>query len=78
MNCVQEIDARSEEYRVYDYGAGLTYRIDNPVTVHILKNEATGTFSQRVTDAAGVTHRPSTSYVAINWKPREGQPAFVA
>lgn len=50
------IDISSEEYRVYTYANGDTYRIDVPTELHVLSDDK-GT-SHRVIDAAGVTHRP--------------------
>jgi hypothetical protein len=70
------IDITSEEYRIYTYGTGQTFRIDEPAEIHILADE--NGVSHRVIDKSGVTHRPERGWIGISWCPREGQPAFVA
>jgi hypothetical protein len=67
------IDLTSERYRNYTYPDGVTFRITAPVALYI-----TADGSHRVVDAAGVTHRPTRGFVGISWKPKDGQPAFVA
>ena len=67
------IDISSEEYRTYSYANGGEYKITAPCELHIMPNG-----SHRVIDQAGITHRPSPDYVGLSWKPRDGQPAFVA
>lgn len=67
------IDVTSEAFRVYVYGDGKRYRIDNPKTVYILRDG-----SHRVVDEDGMTHRPTRDWVGLTWKPKAGQPAFVA
>lgn len=69
----KEIDITSEEYRIYTFADGKTFRIDSPAKLFVVDGN-----SHRVVDTDGVTHRPSHGYVGISWKPREGQPAFVA
>lgn len=69
---MKTIDIKSEEYREYVYADG-TYRIESPVEVHV-----TDTGSHRVIDKSGVTHRPADKWLAVRWKPMDGQPAFVA
>lgn len=66
------IDISSEEYRVYTYADGATYRIEAPVSLYVIGD------SHRVVDANGVTHRPTKGWVGLSWKPKEGAPAFVA
>jgi hypothetical protein len=73
----KEIDITSEEFRVYTYGDGSTFRIDNPVTVHVLIDDKGGV-SHRVVDTDGVTHRPERGWVGISWAAKEGAPKFVA
>lgn len=63
----------SEEYRVYAYAGGATFTIVAPVTLHVLPSG-----SHRVIDAAGVTHRPERGWLGISWKPKPGEPAFIA
>lgn len=70
------IDISSEAHRVYAYGNGATFRIDEPAELHILADE-NGT-THRVIDKAGVTHRPERGWVGISWRPLDGAPAFVA
>lgn len=70
------VDITSEEYRIFTYPDGSTFRVDNPVSFTLIENEHG--FTMRVIDAQGLTHRPSKGWNAISWKPKEGQPAFVA
>lgn len=70
------IDISSEEYRVYTYASGVTFRIDDPAELHVIEDDK-GT-THRVVDKAGMTHRPERGWIGISWKPRDGQPAFVA
>jgi len=70
------IDISSEEYRIYTYEGGRTFRIDDPAELQVLTDERGAT--HRVIDKGGMTHRPERGWVGISWKPREGQPAFVA
>lgn len=72
----KQVDITSEEFRVYTYADGSTFRIEQPATLHIIEDER-GT-THRVVDKAGVTHRPERGFVGISWKPAEGQPSFVA
>lgn len=67
------IDISSEEYRTYTYASGARFTIVTPYKLHVMENG-----SHRVIDQAGVTHRPSPDYVGISWKPRAGEPPFVA
>lgn len=71
----KELDISSEEYRVYTYAGGETYRIDYPVALFVL--DETGT-THRIVDKDGVTHRPERGWVGISWKPKDGEPAFIA
>lgn len=73
----KEIDISSEEFRVYTYPNGDTFRIDNPATLYVLIDEKGGV-THRVVDTEGVTHRPERGYVGISWTAKEGQPAYVA
>lgn len=73
----KQIDITSEEFRVYTYPDGSTFRIDNPATLYLLFDDKGGV-SHRVVDADGVTHRPERGYVGISWAAKEGQPAYVA
>lgn len=73
----KEIDITSEEFRVYTYADGSTFRIDNPATLYVLIDEKGGT-THRVVDVEGVTHRPERGYVGISWAAKEGAPKFVA
>lgn len=70
------VDIRSEEYRIYTYRDGSTFRVDAPAELHVLVDERGS--SHRVIDLEGVTHRPERDWIAISWKPLEGAPAFVA
>lgn len=71
----KEIDISSEQYRVYNYANGQTFRIDDPVRLYVLDDNGT---SHRVVDAIGMTHRPERGWVGISWMPKAGEPAFVA
>lgn len=71
----KRIDISSEQFRIYTYGDGSTFRIDNPKMLFV---EGGSFSSHRVIDADGVTHRPERGFVGISWKPRDGEPAFVA
>ncbi len=70
---MKELDISSEEFRIYTYADGSTYRIDRPVTLFVIPSEKAD--SHRVIDEAGVTHRPTLGYLGISWKPRDGEPA---
>lgn len=72
----KEVDISSEEFRVYTYADGSTFRIEQPATLHVIEDDKGVT--HRVVDKAGVTHRPERNFIGISWKPAEGQPAFVA
>lgn len=72
----KEIDISSEEYRTYTYPSGATFSIEQPATLHIITDDKGDT--HRVIDKDGVTHRPERGWVGISWKPRDGQPSFVA
>jgi hypothetical protein len=69
----KSIDVSSELYRTYTYGTGKSYTIHAPKLVYIMRDG-----SHRVVDEDGVTHRPSREWVGLSWKPKPGQPAFVA
>lgn len=66
------LDINSEEYREYVFSDSI-YRIDNPVSVDV-----TDSGSHRVVDSDGVTHRPATNWIALRWKPKSGEPSYVA
>lgn len=70
------VDISSEEFRIYTYADGSTFRIEQPATLYVIEDEKGDT--HRVVDKSGVTHRPERNFVGISWKPAEGQPAFVA
>lgn len=70
------IDISSEEYRVYTYKDGSTFRIEAPSVLHVLNDDRGET--HRVVDESGLTHRPARNWIAISWKPRRNAPAFVA
>lgn len=72
----QPIDISSEEFRIYTYAGGETFRIDEPAELHVITDERG--ITHRVVDKGGMTHRPERGWVGISWKPREGAPAFVA
>lgn len=72
----KEIDISCEAYRVYTYSEGRTFRIDAPVTLHVITDERGDT--HRVIDASGQTHRPERDWIGITWLPRHGAAAFVA
>lgn len=71
---MSEHDLQTEEYREYVYADGTIYRIDAPVTLHIIQGMSG--WSQRVIDANGVTHRPTPGWLGIRWKPKADAPAF--
>lgn len=66
------IDISSEIFREYQYDRGV-YKIDDPVELHVTESG-----SHRVIDRNGTTHRPATDWLAVRWKPKDGEPAFVA
>jgi hypothetical protein len=70
------IDISSEQYRIYTYPNGDTFRIEEPAELHVLTDDKG--VSHRVIDKAGVTHRPERGWLGISWQPRPGEPAFVA
>lgn len=72
----KELDITSEEFRIYTYADGSTFRIADPATLHIIEDEKGVT--HRVVDKSGVTHRPERNFVGISWKPSDGKPAFIA
>jgi hypothetical protein len=69
-------DCSSEEWVEYHYEGDKKHRIVNPVERHIFMGKSGWT--QRVIDGAGVTHRPTPGWLAMSWKPKPGQPAYVA
>lgn len=73
---IKPIDVSSEEYREYTYANGATVRIDQPAELYVITDERGVT--HRVVDKSGVTHRPERGWLKISWRPRDGQPAFVA
>lgn len=73
---MKEIDISSEEVRFYTYADFSTFRIGEPDKLFVIEDEHGVT--HRVIDKEGVTHRPERGWVGISWKPRDGQPAFVA
>lgn len=70
------IDITSEQYRVYTYPDGSTFRIDSPAELHVITDEK-GT-THRVVDTRGTTHRPERGWTGISWTAKEGAPRFVA
>lgn len=72
----KELDITSEEFRVYTYADGSTFRVENPATLFVIDDER-GT-THRVVDTDGVTHRPERGFVGISWAAKAGQPKFVA
>lgn len=70
------IDISSEASRTYTFANGDTFTIAEPAELHVITDDR-GT-THRVIDKAGVTHRPERGWVGISWKPRDGQPAFIA
>lgn len=69
----KEVDISSELFRVYTYANGAKLRISEPKTLYILPGD-----SHRIVDTDGMTHRPTPGFLSIAWKPRPGEPAFVA
>lgn len=67
------LDISSEAFRIYAYANGQRFRINAPVSLYVLDGG-----SHRVIDEEGMTHRPTPGWLAISWKPKPGQPAFVA
>lgn len=70
---MNELDISSEEFRIYTYPNGDTFRIDEPATLWVLDGG-----SHRVSDKSGMTHRPERGWTGISWKPADGAPRFVA
>jgi hypothetical protein len=77
VDVTRELDITSEEFRVYTYGDGSTFRIDNPETLYVLVDDK-GQTTHRVVDVDGVTHRPERGFVGISWSAKDGAPKFVA
>lgn len=73
MNSVDKLDLTSEEFREYVYDDGNVLLIKAPVELYI-----TETGSHRVVAADGRTYRPTPGYLGIAWKPKVGEPAFIA
>jgi hypothetical protein len=69
-------DISTEEFRVYHYDQGRTFRIEDPAELYAIHDE-NGT-THRVVDKGGMTHRPERGWLGISWKAREGAPKFVA
>lgn len=67
------LDIQSEEFREYIYEDGNVLVIENPIELFI-----TDTGSHRVIAEDGRVYRPTPGYLGIAWKPRKGEPAFVA
>lgn len=67
------LDISSEAFRIYAYADGKRFRINAPVSLYVLEGG-----SHRVVDGDGMTHRPTPGWLAISWKPKPGEPAFVA
>jgi len=74
---MKELDVSSEAQRTYHYPNGVTFVIADPIKVHILVDDMGGV-SHRVISGDGETYRPERGWVGISWRPRDGQPAFVA
>jgi len=72
----KEIDISSEAHRVYTYGDGSTFRIEEPAALFIIEDDRGA--SHRVVDKSGATHRPERGWVGISWKAHDGEPKFVA
>lgn len=70
------IDITSEDFRVYHYPNGVEFKIDRPQELHVLSDDHG--VSHRVIAEDGNTYRPERGWIGISWKPRDGQPAFVA
>lgn len=69
-------DISSEEWREYVYidgGKVARFRIDKPAWLHV--SESSG---HRVYNEEGFSFYLNSSFVAIKWKTKEGQPNFVA
>jgi hypothetical protein len=73
----KELDISSEARRTYYYGNGGTFVIPDPERLFILIDD-NGGVSHRVVSGNGETYRPERDWVGISWRPRDGQPAFVA
>jgi hypothetical protein len=72
----KEIDITTEKARVYTYGDGSTFRIEEPATLHVIEDERGVT--HRVINKSGMTHRPERGWVGISWAAHDGEPKFVA
>lgn len=72
----KELDISSEEYRVYHYPDGSTLKVDAPKTLFLHRDDE-GMTHRIIFSEFNLTMRPERGWIAISWKPREGQPAFV-
>jgi hypothetical protein len=70
------IDVSTEELREYHYADGSIFAISEPLTVHVLADDRG--VSHRVEAADGKTYRPERGWVGISWRPKAGEPPFVA
>lgn len=66
-------DISSEEWRTYTYADEKYVTISAPKLLYVMPSG-----SHRIVDSEGLTHRPSQGYLMITWKPKPGEPAFVA
>jgi hypothetical protein len=70
---VERLSLESEAFREYIYEDGNVLVIVEPTELFITESG-----SHRVVAADGRTYRPTPGYLGIAWKPKTGQPAFVA
>ena len=64
-------DVTSERYREYVFLGKGTIKIEEPVAVAVSRS------GHRVLDTAGISHFIPSSWDAIHWEAKEGQPHFV-
>lgn len=70
-------DISVESFRVYDYGNGIAYRIERPVTLFVKRKPISeGGDTHRVVDAEGVVHYPRPGWLAIKWGNTDNSVAF--
>jgi len=71
-----KIDIATEQWRIYTYPNGDTFKISQPMMLWVIADER-GT-THRVVDKEGVTHRPERGWVGISWLPAPDAAPFVA
>jgi hypothetical protein len=72
----KEIVVESEESRTYHYAGGSEFVVPDPLKVFVIEDERGVT--HRVVSADGRTYRPERGWIGISWKPKSGEPPYIA